>query len=123
MKSKLWLLAGLVLVVVLLSGCDWNWGYIKVTYDYDKAVFANPQAPDRVEEGRLLIVEFPLIGAHSGRHEIGDFTIEVRDINNTPIKCYKGGNYEAGVFLAGIRVEIPNVGYKDITIRVRLKAS
>ncbi|NLM41256.1 MAG: hypothetical protein GX199_02975 [Firmicutes bacterium] len=45
MKSKLWLLAGLVLVVVLLSGCDWNWGYIKVTYDYDKAVFANPQAP------------------------------------------------------------------------------
>jgi len=121
-KRTLLILTAIVVLAVMLAGCEylpWNFGKIKVTYEYDKEIFRTVSNPAWAKKGDLVVTAFPLQEKHVGTYGPLDFTIEVKDINKTDVPASVGDVMNGDVF-TGFQIEVPDVGQKGITISITL---
>lgn len=118
MKRSFIVLTTLVLVTVLLSGCNvLPWSRIKVDCTYDTNVFAKGNLPDRLKKGDAVDLFFPF--KDKGQYNLESFDIEVKAGDKTV--DYLAGEIHADHQVIGIFISIPNVGDKPLTVTVQLK--
>lgn len=121
MKRSFIVLTTLVLVTVLLSGCNvLPWSRIKVDCTYDTNVFAKGNLPDRLKKGDAVDLFFPF--KDKGQYNLESFDIEVK-AGDKPVEHLTGEIHDAAHQVIGIFISIPNVGDKPLTVTVQLKES
>jgi hypothetical protein len=119
-KRSFIVLTTLVLVTVLLSGCNvLPWSRIKVDCTYDTNVFAKGNLPDRLKKGDAVDLFFPFKDDAKGKYNLESFDIEVKAGDKTV--DYLAGEIHADHQVIGIFISIPNVGDKPLTVTVQLK--
>lgn len=120
MKRSFIVLTTLVLVTVLLSGCNvLPWSRIKVDCTYDTDVFAKGNLPDRLKKGDAVDLFFPFKDEAKGEYNLESFVIEVKAGDKTVE--HLAGEIHADHQVIGIFISIPNVGDKPLTVTVQLK--
>ena len=121
MKRSFIVLTTLVLVTVLLSGCNvLPWSRIKVDCTYDTNVFAKGNLPDRLKKGDAVDLFFPFKDDAKGQYNLESFVIEVK-AGDKPVEHLTGEIHDADHQVIGIFISIPNVGDKPLTVTVQLK--
>ena len=118
MRRNLVLLTAVVLAAVLLSGCViWPFG-IAVKYDLEKDVFVT-QKNERISKDTLNF-ERKLKFKEADKYDKDDFKIVVTDKDNKAVEKPKLEDIVEDGKKTGVKVTIPAVGKKDITISIKL---
>lgn len=116
MQKKLLLLAGVVLLAVLLTGCSGL--MVKVWYEYDPVYFYPISSnPGKVWKYDSMQAEFVVQSSYKR-----SFTSVVAEVytavTGAPI-AHEETLVKPGDYVTSIIVRVPNVGNQDIVIKIR----
>lgn len=119
MKRNLLVLAAVLLLAVLLAGCEAvPINLIDVKYDVDPKVFRKPNYATQMKKNAIFEGVFWFLEDQRG-WTVDDFKIKIDDGSLDGLR-YSARNV-AGSDFEGIYLQIPDVGTKNITISIKLK--
>ena len=118
MKRSFLTLTAIVLAAILLAGCQvLPWSSIKLGYVLEEKVFGNVTEPARAKKNTGLKLVFPFKEEAKGQYNLKSFAFEVKagdkEVENLPAEIR-----DADGEVIGIYVDIPDVGDKDLTIKI-----
>jgi len=121
MRRNLVLLTAVVLAAVLLSGCViWPFG-IAVKYDLEKDVFVT-QKNERISKDTLNFERKLKFKETDEEYNAASFELKVTDKDNKAVEKPKLEDIVEDDKVTGVKVTIPAVGKKDITISIKFVA-